>query len=106
MDHTVPFNLGDLYDRAQDPDKIALIDAGVDGHPREYTYREFEALICACARGLARRSLERGDSVAIAARIRIPPAAGHILGSQAIRVIHAKVVFWDRGATSQSLSSE
>ena len=29
-----------------------------------------------------------------------------ILGSQAIRVIHAKVVFWDRGATSQSLNSE
>ena len=68
MDHTVPFNLGDLHDRAQDPDKIALIDAGIDGAPREYTYRELEALICACARGLVRRGLKRGDSVAIAAR--------------------------------------
>jgi NitT/TauT family transport system permease protein len=29
-----------------------------------------------------------------------------ILGSQAIRLIHAKVVFWDKGASSQSLGRE
>lgn len=68
MDHTVPLNLGDLVDRTQDLDKTALIDLSAEGAPREYTYREFEALVCACARGLSRRGLQRGDSVAIAAR--------------------------------------
>ena len=58
-------NLGDLLDRNKDPSKLALIDCLDWTHPREYTHGEVDALADACARGLLKRGLVRGDSVAI-----------------------------------------
>jgi len=57
-------NLGDLIDTDLDPDKIAIIDLGT-GAPREFTYRQMEAISSGAARALAARKLERGDRVAI-----------------------------------------
>ena len=58
-------NLGDLIDPARDPDAVALIDCLDWSHPREYTHGEIDRLADACARGLVRRGLQRGASVAI-----------------------------------------
>ena len=58
-------NLGDLLDRNKDSSKLALIDCLDWAHPREYTHGEVDALADACARGLLKRGLVRGDSVAI-----------------------------------------
>jgi acyl-CoA synthetase (AMP-forming)/AMP-acid ligase II len=68
MNHTFPFNLGDLTDPHADRAKTALIDCADWDHPHHYSYGEFEALVTACARGLLRRGLRRGDAVAIAAK--------------------------------------
>lgn len=67
MDDTGTRNLGDLIDRSKDLGKTALIDCADWGDPRQYSYAEIDTLIAACARGLVRRGLRRGDSVAIAA---------------------------------------
>jgi acyl-CoA synthetase (AMP-forming)/AMP-acid ligase II len=58
-------NLGDLLDRNKDPAKLALIDCLDWEHPREYTHGQIDALSDACARGLLKRGLRRGDAVAI-----------------------------------------
>jgi len=58
-------NLGDLADHAKNPDAIALVDCLDWTRPREYTHGEIDGLADACARGLARRGLHRGASVAI-----------------------------------------
>ena len=58
-------NLGDLLDRTQDPAQLALIDCLDPERPREYTHGEVDALADACARGLLKRGLRRGDAVAI-----------------------------------------
>jgi acyl-CoA synthetase (AMP-forming)/AMP-acid ligase II len=58
-------NLGDLLDRNKDPSRLALVDCLDWAHPREYTHGEIDALSDACARGLLKRGLVRGDSVAI-----------------------------------------
>jgi acyl-CoA synthetase (AMP-forming)/AMP-acid ligase II len=59
-------NLGDLIDTDRDTDKTAIIDltAGVAA-PREFSYREMDALARGVARSLTARNLERGDRVAI-----------------------------------------
>ena len=62
---TMPTNLGDLIDRDKDPTKLALIDCFDWAHPREYTHGRIDALADACARGLVKRGLHRGDAVAI-----------------------------------------
>ncbi len=59
-------NLGFLYD-SKFSDDIALIDCRDWERPREYTHRQIEAEANACARGLLKRGLRRGDSVALLA---------------------------------------
>jgi len=58
-------NLGDLLDRSRPADAIAVIDCRDWARPREYTYGEVDRLATACARGLLRRGLRRGDAVGI-----------------------------------------
>ena len=59
-------NLGYLYDSKFGGD-IALIDCRDWERPREYTHGQIEAAANACARGLLKRGLRRGDSVALLA---------------------------------------
>ena len=59
-------NLGYLFD-PQFSNDIALVDCRDWENPREYTHQEIEAAANACARGLLKRGLRRGDSVALLA---------------------------------------
>src|SRR4030081_1970392 len=58
-------NLGDLIRRDRDLDKVAIIDLGGEQAPREFTYRQLDAMANGVARALARRGLARGDRVGI-----------------------------------------
>src|SRR3977135_1395455 len=58
-------NLGDLIRRDRDLDKIAIIDLGGEQAPREFTYRQLDAMANGVARALTRRGLARGDRVGI-----------------------------------------
>jgi acyl-CoA synthetase (AMP-forming)/AMP-acid ligase II len=58
-------NLGDLIDRADDPDKLAVIDLGGEESPREVTYAALDAAANGVARALTSRGFSRGDRVAI-----------------------------------------
>jgi len=57
-------NLGELIDKDQDPEKIAIIDLG-EGGPREFSYRQLDEMARGIARSLLARGLVRGDRVAI-----------------------------------------
>jgi acyl-CoA synthetase (AMP-forming)/AMP-acid ligase II len=75
--HVMRINLGDLVDRTAPADKIALIDCLDWEHPREYSHGEIDGLARACARGLLRRGLKRGDAIAILAGNRAEYVIGY-----------------------------
>lgn len=58
-------NLGKLTMPAMADESIALIDCLDFEHPRVYTHHELDRLTDACARGLLRQGLKRGDSIAL-----------------------------------------
>src|SRR5712671_4599866 len=58
-------NLGDLIPRDRDLDKAAIIDLGGERVPREFTFRQIDAMANSVARALTRRGLARGDRVGI-----------------------------------------
>ena len=60
-------NLGDVFDPHSPAETTALIDCLDWAHPRAYAHGEVDRLARACARGLLRRGLKRGDAVAILA---------------------------------------
>jgi acyl-CoA synthetase (AMP-forming)/AMP-acid ligase II len=59
------YNLGALFDAELGGDNPALIDCRDWDNPVAYTHREIDDAANACARGLLRRGLKRGDAVAI-----------------------------------------
>jgi acyl-CoA synthetase (AMP-forming)/AMP-acid ligase II len=58
-------NMGDVFTAATDGDAIALVDHRDAAAPWRISYRELEATIMACSRGLVRAGLRRGDRVGI-----------------------------------------
>lgn len=58
-------NLGDCFDAARDPDKIAIVDLRDPDKPVEISYRRLDEECDAVARGLLKKGLKRGDRVAI-----------------------------------------
>jgi acyl-CoA synthetase (AMP-forming)/AMP-acid ligase II len=74
---TPAVNLGDLLDRDAPGSATALIDLLDWTQPREYTHAEIDRLARACARGLVRHGLSRGDAVAILAANRAEYVAAY-----------------------------
>ena len=61
-----PFqNLGQLIGRDRDLSKIAMIDLGGEGGPREFSYAALDAMANGVARALLRDGFKRGDRIAI-----------------------------------------
>jgi acyl-CoA synthetase (AMP-forming)/AMP-acid ligase II len=58
-------NLGDLIPRERDLAKIAIVDLGGEGAPREFSFAQIDAMANGVARALLARGLRRGDRVAI-----------------------------------------
>jgi len=58
-------NLGDLIRRDRDLAKVAIIDLGGEGDPREFTYAWLDAMANSVARALRARGFARGERVAI-----------------------------------------
>jgi long-chain acyl-CoA synthetase len=58
-------NLGSLIVRTRDLSKIAIIDLGGEGIPREFSFAQLDAMAMGVARALLARGLKRGERVAI-----------------------------------------
>lgn len=65
------FNLGELLNQKNDPNKTALIDLSRPEGAREFSHAEIDATSRAVARGLTSRDLKRGDRVAILSSNRV-----------------------------------
>jgi acyl-CoA synthetase (AMP-forming)/AMP-acid ligase II len=59
------FNLGDLVDRSQDPERTALIDCSDWSEPVQLTHRDVDRLACSVASALWRAGLKPGERVGI-----------------------------------------
>jgi long-chain acyl-CoA synthetase len=59
------YNLGQLIRRDRDLSKIAIIDLGDKGEPREISYAALDAMATGVARAIRRRGFARGDRIAI-----------------------------------------
>ncbi|MCE3000453.1 MAG: long-chain fatty acid--CoA ligase, partial [Betaproteobacteria bacterium] len=60
-----PGNLGAPFTEHAASPRTALVDLHAADAPREYSYRDLDALVNAVARGLVRRGLKAGDRIAI-----------------------------------------
>src|ERR1700674_4230535 len=58
-------NLGQLIGKDRDLGKIAVIDLGGEGGPREFSYAKINTMANGVARALTRGGLQRGDRIAI-----------------------------------------
>jgi long-chain acyl-CoA synthetase len=58
-------NLGDLIRRDRDLNKIAIVDLGGDGGPREFSYAQLDTKANGVARALVKHGLQRGDRIAL-----------------------------------------
>ncbi len=65
------FNLGDLVDRTQDLDALALIDCLTWEQPAHYSHRDLDRLACSVADGLARRGHHAGQRIGILSANRV-----------------------------------
>src|SRR5215471_3830302 len=96
-------NLGDLLDRSRPADALAVIDCLDWDHPRPYTYGELDRLADACARGLLRRGLRRGDAVAILSGNRAEFLAAYPGAFTSVRPAHHEtaMVLYTSGSTGR-----
>lgn len=60
-------NLGALLSRTPDPERVTLIEYRTDGPPKLWSAGELDDYTSSVARGLVRRGLKRGDSIAVIA---------------------------------------
>jgi long-chain acyl-CoA synthetase len=60
-------NLGDLVRRNRDLQKLAIIDVGVEGAERQFTFAQLDNMANAVARALALRGHSRGDRIVVLA---------------------------------------
>jgi long-chain acyl-CoA synthetase len=89
---SAPDNLGDLFDRAADREKIALIDLAEPSAPREWTHGEIDRAARAVARGLVARGHRRGDRIAILSANRAEYLAAY-LGTMRAGMVAVPVSF-------------
>ena len=59
-------NMGDLIDRTENLDQLAIVDLRIPDHPVEYTHQAFDTLINSVAHYLTHQDLQQGDAIAIA----------------------------------------
>lgn len=62
-----PKNLGDLIDRSQDLNRLAIVDLRLPEAPKEYSYAAMDRMSGGVARYLQSRNFPRGSRIAVAA---------------------------------------